>query len=169
MSYVQVLIINTLYASFKWDMFRYIGVGVGGGPGNARVETAARWTSLVPPLKTETGLMGQDLPSTRELAALLGGVVPFEFLVTKAPWNRTAYVPIHCHRSGCLGSASLHLSLALFARAKADAWIKRPWTLPRQKDGSISEQRIIPGVWDTCSILQGELPCYSLRKTPKWH
>lgn len=137
--------------------------------GNARVETAARWTSLGPPLKIETGLMGQDLPSTRELATLLGGVVPFEFLVTRASWNRTAYVPSHCHRSDCLGSASLHLSLVLFARAKADACSKRPWTLPRQEDGYVSEQRIIPGGWNTCSILQGELPCYPLQKTLKWH
>lgn len=104
-----------------------------------------------------------------KLAALLGGVVPFEFFVTKASWNRTAYVPTHCHRSDCLGSASLHLSLALFARAKADAWSRRPWTLPRQRDGCISEQRIIPGGWNSCSILEGELPCYSLWKTQKWH
>lgn len=107
--------------------------------------------------------------SKGKLAALLGGVVPFEFFVTKASWNRTAYVPSHCHRSDCLGSASLHLSLALFTRAKADAWSKRPWTLPRQKDGCISEQRIIPGGWNSCSILQGELPCYPLWKTQKWH
>lgn len=104
-----------------------------------------------------------------KLAALLGGVVPFEFLVTKASWNRTAYVPSHCHQSECRGSASLHLSLALFTRAKADAWSKRPWTRPRQKDGCISEQRIIPGGWNSCSILQGELPCYPLWKTQKWH
>lgn len=38
----------------------------------------------LPLLKTETGLMGQDLSSTRDLAAGLGGVVPFEFLVTTA-------------------------------------------------------------------------------------
>lgn len=44
MSYVQVLIVNTFYDCFKWAMFKYIGQGLG----NARVETAARWTSLVP-------------------------------------------------------------------------------------------------------------------------
>lgn len=119
----------------------------------------------LPLLKTETGLMGQDLSSTRDLAAGLGGVVPFEFLVTTASWNRTAYVPTHCHRSACLASASLHLSLALFARAKADAWSERPWTLSGQKDGYISEQRIRPGGWNTCSILQGKLPCYPLQNS----
>lgn len=39
-------------------MFRYIWEG-------ARIERAARSTSLVPLLTTEIGLIGQDLPSTK--------------------------------------------------------------------------------------------------------
>lgn len=163
-SYVQVFMIDTLYEYFKWDMFNYIWWG-----------WCLRWNSGKVNLPGTTagggiGYIGQGLPPTKanwqhfsEAWFLLSS------LLQRLPENRTAYVPSHCHRSECRGSASLHLSLALFTRAKADAWSKRPWTLPRQKDGCISEQRIIPGGWNSCSILQGELPCYPLWKTQKWH
>lgn len=155
MSIVQVFMISTFYEYFKWGMFKYIwwrccshwSIGKVNLPGNMAGDgNWVNWTGFA--------------LYKGELAALLGGVVPFEFFVKKVSWNRTAYVSTHCHRSDCLGSAGLHLSLALFTRAKADAWSKRPWTLPRQKDGRISEERIIPGGWNTCSILKGELLCY---------
>lgn len=56
------------------------------GGGGARVETAARSTSLLLRLEAELNWINWTgfALSKGKLAALLGGVVPFEFFVTKA-------------------------------------------------------------------------------------
>lgn len=121
---------------------------------NAKCEKSAVLISLVYPCsRKEIRLIGQDLPFYKSLLAtspdLFGALCYKSFLKRGA-----AYAPAHSHRSEWVSaSPRKHLSLAPFARAKADACSEPLWTLTWREDGYISEQKVIPEDTNTGWIL----------------